>query len=147
MMLQDDLDLLRDDHPFNKPGNEAFRLHLLWKILYTCSILLSRQTADDTKKRAKYEQQILDALEYIHRNYASPISTEDLYKRVFLSRSTFLRSFHTMCGCSPMQYLAQYRKKKALEMLEDPLVTKTQVAQVCGFYDLSHLRKTLEGKK
>lgn len=144
LQLQADLDLLRDDCAYNMPQNAPLRLHTLWKLLYLFSIRLSKQDTNKNQTRMKYETQIIDTLEYIHKNYHLPINTDDLYKRVFLSRSTFLRSFSAICGCTPTQYISNYRCKKAMELLDDPKLTKTQVAHACGFYDLSHLHRAIK---
>ena len=142
-MLQADFDLLLDSHPFTSQENAPLRLHTLWKLLYTFSILLEKQS--QTKGHSeKYERQIIDALEYIHKNYHRTITEAELYEKVFLSRSTFLRSFSHICGCTPARYIADYRLKKALELLEDGHLTKTAVARACGYYDLSHLDRALK---
>ena len=47
-----------------------------------------------------------------------------------------------MCGCPPHAYLSRYRLAKAREYLSRGK-SPTLVAQECGFYDLSHLLKSL----
>lgn len=71
------------------------------------------------------------------------ISIETLCKKVFLSRSTFLRTFKEICHTSPTEYLIKYRCEKAIDMLSNTDCSKTPVAQSCGFYDLSHMNRNL----
>lgn len=142
-MLRSDFDLLLDTNPFNTPENAPLRLHTLWKLLYTFSVLLANQS-EMKRHTNKYEHQIIDTLEYIHRNYHRTVTQKELCERVFLSRSTFLRSFSQICGCTPARYLADYRLKKATELLSCGQLTKTAIARTCGYYDLSHLERALK---
>ena len=140
--LRQDIKFIEDINPLYLPCNNELLYHVTWKIIYFLSYLYDKQL--NTKKEAnssKYEVQIWDTLEYIHKNFSEKISIELLASRIFLSRSTFLRHFETICGCSPTQYLCQYRAKKAEELLETSTMSKTEIAHACGFYDLSHMEK------
>ena len=98
-----------------------------------------------TKRDAnKYDIEIIKVLEYIHKNYDSKLTIDLLCKKSFLSRSTFIRSFCAVCGCTPIEYVNRYRCKKAAEMMEDTRFSKTEIAHRCGFYDLSHMERTLK---
>ena len=127
---------------------EAFSLlhrHTTWKILYYLSYLLHKQ--NDGEKMpipTKYLQEISNTLEYLHQNFSEKITIDGLAERVYLSRSTFIRSFQAFCGCSPIQYLTKYRTKKAIELLKNSTMSKTEVAHACGFYDLSHMEKSIK---
>lgn len=140
--LQQDIKFIEDTNPLYLPNYNELQYHVTWKIIYFLSYLFDKQL--NTKKEAnssKYEVQILDTLEYIHKNFSEKISIELLANRVFLSKSTFLRNFQYMCGCSPIQYLNKHRIKKAMELLENSTMSKTEIAHACGFYDLSHMEK------
>ena len=122
--------------------------HTVWKLIYWFSSLLCEQTnGKDTRVRSRHDKIVVNTLEYIHAHYGEKIDTDRLCERVFLSRSTFLRSFKTICGCSPMQYLNAYRCRKALELIEAGEMSKTDIAHACGFYDLSHMEKAIRGAK
>ena len=83
-------------------------------------------------------------IEYLHQNFSEKITIDGLAERVYLSRSTFIRSFQVFCGCSPIQYLTKYRAKKAMELLENATMSKTEIAHSCGFYDLSHMERMIK---
>lgn len=140
LLLKEDLDIIADTSPYHTPQNEPLVQHTLWKMLYTFSVTLANQTPS----KNKYEEQILDTLEYIHKNYGERITDDLLCKRVFLSRSTFLRSFAAMCGCTPTQYLSRYRLEKVLDMMENTSLSKTEIARSCGYYDLSHMERAMK---
>lgn len=89
---------------------------------------------------------IADCLNYIHCNFDEKLTVELLSKRLNMSRSTFIRQFTRVCGCAPHQYIHEYRIKKAHAYLKDSNMTITEIAQKCGFYDASHLRKYLNSR-
>ena len=140
--LQQDIKYIESINPLYHPRYFELQYHVTWKIIYFLSYLFDKQL--NTKKEtnfSKYEAQILDTLEYIHKNFSEKISIELLANRVFLSKSTFLRNFQFVCGCSPIQYLNKHRIKKAEELLDSSTMSKTEIAHACGFYDLSHMEK------
>ena len=130
---------------FDKEVFSSLHRHTTWKILYYLSYLLYKQNGGEKKTvPSKHRQQILDTLEYLHQHFGEKIIIDSLAERVYLSRSTFLRSFQAVCGCSPIEYLNQYRSKKAMELLEYSKMSKTEIAHFCGFYDLSHMEKSIK---
>ena len=116
-------------------------------MIYTLSHLLHKQLKDrGADKGEKYEGQILDTLEYIHSHFSEKLTVPTLAERVFLSRSTFIRSFNSVCGTSPTEYIRRYRTEKAAELSRLSRLSKTDIAHLCGFYDLSHMERTLKNK-
>ncbi len=145
--LKSDLALIADGSLFDDEGLAAAKNHTAWKILFWLSCLLFKQL--ETAKNGsdnKYETNIIRALEYIHQHYAEKITVQALCRQVFLSRSTFLRNFSAICGCTPMNYLNRYRAGKAFQMIESGRFSKTETAHACGFYDLSHMERVLKTK-
>lgn len=142
-LLKNDLMIIDDNSEFCTIN--PLKEHTAWKILYWFSKLLSKQLKEPkTEKSTKYEQPVMQALEYIHQNYSEKITIKDLCDKFFLSRSTFLRNFNEICQCSPTEYLLNYRKNKALKMLEEKKLSKTEIAHLCGFYDLSHMERIIK---
>lgn len=131
---------------FDQEALSLLHRHTTLKILYYLSYLLHKQSYGEKKViPTKYKQQILDTLEYVHRHFSEKITIDGLADRVYLSRSTFIRSFREFCNCSPIQYLTTYRAKKAKDLLENSTMSKTEIAHTCGFYDLSHMEKSIKG--
>lgn len=143
--LKTDLNIIDEntEYDFNCP--EALKEHTVWKIIYMFSGALYKHINSSKKiKSHKYEQSIIFILEYLHKNYSEKITVDALCKKAYLSRSTLLRSFYDICGCTPIEYLNNYRCKRAIEMFENhPELSKTQIAHSCGFYDLSHMNRML----
>ena len=140
--------IFMDDENFTDECMYPLKNHTLRKILYWLSYLFDKQMNNEKNVRNGYhEPQIMQALEYIHQNYGERITIEKLCTLSYLSRSTFLRAFSEICNCTPMKYLSDYRCKKAAEMLIEGIGSKTEIAQKCGFYDLSHMKKILDKRK
>lgn len=144
LQLQKDLQYIEDNGMFEAEEMIPLKHHVAWKILYELSFLLDRQIHREPVGSDRYDSIIMQVLVYIHQNFGEKITIDRLCKHVFLSRSTFLRSFSGICGCTPMQYLDRYRCEKALEMMEQHRLSKTEIAQSCGFYDLSHMERALK---
>lgn len=142
--LQQDLDLIKDGGLCTSEDCEPLKNHTAMKILYWMSLLLHRQTYLPHKNIEESARSIIAVLEYIHANYGHKITVDLLCKEASMSRPTLMRKFRTICGCSPMQYVAHYRKQKALSMLQNSRLNKTQIAYECGFYDLSHMERVLK---
>ena len=87
---------------------------------------------------------IAECLNYIHQNFDEKITISYLAEKANMSRSTFIRHFKKICNCSPHRYIKEYRIKKAEQYLFENKKTSTEIAQECGFYDVSHLRKQLK---
>ena len=73
-----------------------------------------------------------------------PTSARRPNSAAFLSRSTFLRSFQAVCGCTPHEYLRNFRIRHALELLEEGALSRTEIAHRCGFYDLAHFERAFQ---
>ncbi|MBQ9116406.1 MAG: helix-turn-helix domain-containing protein [Clostridia bacterium] len=119
------------------------------KILAFLCLCISEQNGMD-KLRAKPNKELLciaDSLNFIHQNYEERITVEMLAERQNMSRATYIRWFNKTCGCSPHQYLMQFRLKKATDELSASQASVAEVAQRCGFYDASHLRRALNKKE
>ena len=117
--------------------------HTALKVLYELSMMMHKQTYVNNTSHSKYSQQVFQTLEYIHTNFSEKLTVDDLAKRVFLSRSTFIRNFQEVCNISPSEYIRIYRKNKALEFLEKNEISKTEIARRCGYYDIAHMNRSI----
>ncbi len=145
-LLQQDLSLITDGGLCQQENCEPLKNCTTLKLLYWMSLQLHRQIFQQPKTQFGTEQSIVIVLEYIHANFGEKITIETLCAIAHTSRPTLMRRFKALCGCSPMQYVLQYRKAKAVSMLQSSSLTKTQIAHACGFYDLSHMEHVLNQK-
>jgi len=143
--LENDLRYIEDGGEFNDSSYHALKYHTTWKILYWLSYLLNKQINSQLSvKKNNHRHEIVSILDFIHHNYHKKLTIDILAKNAYMSRSTFLRSFSEVCGCTPITYLTGYRCKKARELLNEKHLSKTEIAHRCGFYDLSHMEKFLK---
>lgn len=137
--IKGDLDLICS-YPQPNPCEPLSRVTVM-KLLYYMAQLLYQQLHTCQEHIGEAEQMILQALEYIHRNYTQKIDIASICQHVHASRPTFMRKFKVVCGCSPIHYLMEYRSAQARKLLAEGVLSKTQIACECGFYDLSHMKK------
>lgn len=90
------------------------------------------------------DSDILHAMEYMQQHYNEKIMIDELVSVANMSRATFNRHFKKVAQMSPMQYVINCRIHAARQMLVDGQHSKTEIAQQCGFYDVSHLDKYLK---
>ena len=143
-MLQADLEMIRDGGFCAVEDSEDLKNHIMLKILYWMALLLHNQI--HSHSTGIPEQAVISVLEYIHTHYPEKLTVELLAKIASMSRPTLMRKFRNVCGCSPMQYVTNYRKAQAQRMLQEKQITKTQIAYECGFYDLSHMERVLNSR-
>jgi len=131
------------------PASDIFLNATAKKLLCSlCMLMVEKSGTESNKTETKKELlNIADSLNFIHQNFDQPLTVEILAGRLHMSRSTFIRHFTRMCGCSPHHYVQSYRIKKAKEYLAESNKTATRIAQECGFYDVSHMRKCLAEEK
>lgn len=141
--LQNDLEIITRNTVFDAPQYRPLQNHTALKILYYCSALLAEQSYGKKALSSEAEQAVMRVLEYIHANYSKKITLRQLCDVAFMTRSTLLRQFSALCGCSPSQYLIRFRVRQSVDMLEHTERKKTDIALSCGFYDLSHMEREL----
>lgn len=110
--------------------------------------LLRIHSAENAQKEIKNKNPesdnilvILDALEYIHRNYMQPICIDELADLCHLSVSHFRRTFHEIMGAAPLDFLNSTRIEEACWLLrstEDSILT---VSEKVGFHSISSFNR------
>ena len=120
----------------------AVRSHLsrLWYLLYT------REEADlaDSPVHASTVDAILlkAMLDFIHTNYAQPLTLSEIAQAANIGESECLRCFRRTIALSPKQYLQQYRIAEAAVFLRESALTIAEVAVRCGFDSPSNFAQT-----
>jgi AraC-like DNA-binding protein len=78
--------------------------------------------------RPELSRRIIQAKEYIDRNFQGPVDLPSIAGKAFLSKFHFLRLFKLHYGMTPHQYLTAVRLREARRLLAEGL----PVSQVCG---------------
>ncbi|WP_212002484.1 GlxA family transcriptional regulator [Chitinophaga sp. HK235] len=84
---------------------------------------------------------ISKAQRYIEKNYAESVSIEALASQCNMSIRNFIRRFEQATGNTPLAYLQRVRIEAAKKLLENSHEGIEQVAQRCGYEDMSFFRK------
>lgn len=84
---------------------------------------------------------ITKARKYIEKNYANPITLEDVAKYVSLSRVYFSSYYKKHTGENFITTLNNIRIKKAMELLKDPNIGIVSVMHATGYNHSTHFHK------
>lgn len=76
---------------------------------------------------------VLKMKEYIHANYMTPITTNDVSSSVFLSSSYANQCFSAECNCTIFDYITQCRISQAKKLLEKTDTKVSSVAELVGY--------------
>lgn len=81
---------------------------------------------------------IKTTLSYIQENYKEKIYIHDLAELIGMNEQYFCRFFKKAIGRSPMEYVNEYRIKKAIYYLKETDMTVTEICLECGFNNLGN---------
>jgi AraC family transcriptional regulator len=93
--------------------------------------------------QASHPRAVSEALRFIHENYSSELSLNEIAKAVNLSPFHVARLFKQSLGVSPHQYLIQLRVDSARSLLSAGSGERSlaEIASAVGFADQSHLTR------
>jgi AraC-like DNA-binding protein len=81
------------------------------------------------------------ALNFIHQNYFQSIDLKQLAGVAGMSVSRFSKLFSAVVGTTPIDYLIDFRLKRASEMIAEERFTLTQIAAAVGFSSIHHFSR------
>lgn len=81
------------------------------------------------------------ALELIEREYASPLSVDQLARHAGIGPSRLNQLFREQCGRTPLQYLLALRLKHAAGHLRNPYWNIAEIARLCGFENANYFSR------
>ncbi|SFG31994.1 AraC family transcriptional regulator [Oribacterium sp. WCC10] len=113
-------------------------------------LLASHSTSDMrliSGKEAKDAERIRMMLSYIDEFYREDINVKILADSAEISESEVMRCFHNMLGTTPIQYVKNYRIRKAAELLKVSDDKIVDIAIECGFQDMSYFAKSFREAK
>lgn len=128
-------------HIYDARGNEFEHAVEMTGRLYTMLALYMHGASKKTEQStsATYVQK---GIEYITANYSYNITIEDIANYVGLSRSHLFRSFESILGQSPKEYLTDFRMRQACYLLEHSNLSITAIANSIGFDNSLYFSKT-----
>lgn len=131
---------------YDARGNEFEHAVEMTGRLYTM-LALFLHGASHSGSRNSANSYVQKSIEFIASNYSYAITVEDIADYVGVSRSHLFRSFETVLGQSPKEYLTDYRMKQACYLLEHSDLSITAIANSLGFDNSLYFSKTFHRKK
>lgn len=123
-----------------KSGAYMYENILVLNFISELSVLFKNKLKNDNCENAE----IIAIMEFIKKNLNCGISLSDIAAYANMSPATLNRRFKAILGVPPMQYVLNCRICMAEELIEQKNYNKTEIAQMCGFYDLAHMNKYLQ---
>ena len=98
------------------------------------------------RQNAASYNRLLPAKEYIEQYFHQPISLEELAKLSNMSATNFRREWKKIYLETPLQYRDSIRLYYAKEYLNSGYYTVTEIAEKCGFDDVSYFVRFFKKK-
>lgn len=105
--------------------------------------LFRRSGVEVGGRRAK-DRRIQAAARRIERDYAGPLSVDELAAEAHMSRFHFSRLFQRELGSSPYRYLLRTRLRHASQLLQAGQISVTEAALTVGFNDLGRFARAMQ---
>lgn len=110
------------------------QLYIKSSLLYILATLSAHKLFIPTEKSFnKRVESIKTILTYIKDNYHDKIYISDLARQINLNEQYFCRLFKKAIGCSPIEYINEYRIKQAKRFLEKTDLSVTDICLECGY--------------
>ena len=93
------------------------------------------------------DAELLRILEFIRESLGEKLTLSRIAVFGNMSRATLTRLFRAALQCSPMEYVLSCRVARAKELLGEGKYSKTEIAQLCGFYDVAHMNRNLRPRR
>lgn len=124
--------------------NNTFRKRLLILYLLSCLSEFSKEKAsnDPYTETPPY---IIDALEYINKNFGSKITASLLAKELHIGRTTLMTSFKKFTGSTLLDYITHKRISEAIKLLCEGH-SEQETAYLCSFGDVGSLIRAFKNK-
>ncbi len=101
---------------------------------------------EEQQKKALYLVQtrvvpIFKIVSYLNDHYSEKITDELLLQQANISRAVMYRYFKRVIGETYSVYLQKLRVRRAHLYMRNTTYSITQIAQLCGFYDVCHMTR------
>ncbi len=122
--------------------NEKFHELMLKSELYKLIYLLYKYGKIEVQNDSvRHLEKIKTALQYIQENYQEDIKVSELADLCHFSKAYFMSFFKKNVGIPCVEYIMQFRLKKAGEELKNTDRSVSEIAFNCGFRNLSNFNR------
>lgn len=98
-------------------------------------------TPEDAPVKSVGGVDIQKVTQFIHQNYASPISLEDLARVAIVSKSTLIQAFKLAFDTTPIKYINRIRLEKAKALLLNTDSSISEISEMVGFQSLHYFSR------
>lgn len=112
-------------------------IRVIWQSLYRHHLA----ALSDSSPQGKLEEQMQEAIRFIHRHFQEDISLGLLAGTVHVSEGQLCRSFKQLTGSTPFTYLKRYRIMKSCELLMYSDKKISEICSLCGFNNISYFNR------
>ncbi len=113
---------------------------------YQLYVQANKLNHQKTSTRLEIFKRINQTKEYIQSSYAKDLNLTILASIACMSEYHFLRSFKSVVGKTPHQYLIQLRINSASELLKKKTYALSEICDLVGFKDIKYLQKLIRTK-
>ena len=131
-------DALAVEHSY---GDELYKRIGVTEILLEINKLFTEHTENTSSNFSHKTIQL--AVDYINKNFASPINIEDVAQKSFVSPTQLSRLFKRYCGTTVIKYISSKRITEAKKLLAGGK-SVTETAFMCGFNDYANFIRTFK---
>lgn len=100
---------------------------------------------EESAKGAKIAPQIMAAVKFISKNYAKPLTLDEIANSASMSKYHFCRRFKDITGATALEYLNNVRLTKVHSLLLDTDRSLEDIAKATGFSSTSNLTRVFKG--
>ncbi len=97
-----------------------------------------------SEKSLRDGERIKTMLQYIQEHFSEKINTSQIAASALISGSECLRCFRNTIGITPIQYVKQYRIRRAAHLLTSTAEKIINIGTQCGFQEMSYFAKAFK---
>ncbi|MSU05847.1 helix-turn-helix transcriptional regulator [Spirochaetales bacterium NM-380-WT-3C1] len=124
-------------------GSSLYKKLLFTECLLRINIIFNKSSTILSKSNLTLSETLQKIIDYIRSDYWDEITLDSLSIKFRISKNNLCSLFAENLGCSPIQFLINYR----LTIAQDLLKTKITTEEVCGevgFNNYSHFSRTFK---
>ena len=119
--------------------NDNYSEEALYFILNQILILLLRNSTETAKPEK--QSRITSIIHYLHENYTSPITLNDLAEQFYLSPYYLCREFKKYTNSTIVQYINSLRVGHAQRLFVETDKSVTEISKIVGFSNVTHFNR------
>lgn len=124
-----------------KRQQKGWQMEVCGNLLLLFGQLLAEGKINGSQNYDREKDFSYKVIEFISRQYISPVTSKDAAAALFLNNSYFCRVFKASFGQTFGAYLCAYRIEKSKEALRDKAKSVSEAAELSGFQSVSYYIK------